>query len=381
MPPGASQQFGHWFVSPVPATRDSLISYGMSAPKQDSIARDAQKKFAGPSGKFTVILPDTFGSSYTIGWKTPVQIRRDSLYPLIVYLHGGTGTTLTTKGEFAWDMLSALGDTFNLFLASPSANREAPWWSPAGISRILQTVRFMTLGYPIDPERIFLAGVSDGAAGCYAAANTVCGPFAGFIAVSGYGGMLFQLGMELYPGNIMQRPILNINAGKDQIYPIEAVRKFLDWLTANGVSVERTEYPDEKHGFDYRPKEYGHLARFIRTWKRPVATRSFSWTFVSGFPNLPDNVLQWEFLPEAGNRTINGYWINDTLQVRSAGIKTVTFGVSVNCPAHSFVRINGDAVHGMSARTIDAPFLLTLAGHAAFPRLSLLPMVFSVKIP
>jgi dienelactone hydrolase len=384
MPPDAAQQFGQWFVSPTNASFDSLVSYKMTVRKQDSLADAAQAKCVGSCGKFSVILPDTFASRYTLGWKTPAHIRHDTLYPLIVYLHGGTGTLLTTKGEIAWDMLSALGDTFDLFLASPSANRENPWWSPAGISRILQTVRFMTLNYPVNPDKIFLAGVSDGAAGCYAAANAICGPFAGFIAVSGYGGMLFQLGMNLYPDNIMQRPILNINAGKDHIYPIEEVRKFLDWLSANGVPVERKEYPEENHGFDYRDKEYGHLARFIRTWSRPSAGRSVSWTFIRGFPNLPDNLVQWDLQPEVSEQTIRAYWTNDTLQIKAAGIRSAAFAFPGNTDADAkkiTVRINGSALRRVPVLSRgDTPLFLALVQHNLFPR-PYLQTVFSVRIP
>jgi hypothetical protein len=382
MSPGAAQQFGEWFVSPTTSAHDSLRAYRMDARKQDSLARAAQDKFAGAIGKFTIVIPDTFGSRYTIGWKTPPSVRRDTLYPLIVYLHGGTGTMLSTKGELAWQMLAALGDTFNCFLASPSANRQSPWWSHAGISRILQTVRFMTLCYPVDPNKIFLAGVSDGAAGCYAAANTVCSPFAGFIAVSGFGGMLPQLGMDLYPGNIMQRPILNINAGKDQIYPIDDVRKFLDWLSANGVSVERTEYADEKHGFDYREKEYGHLARFIRTWSKPVTGRSVLWTFVRGFPNCPDNLLNWVLDPGATDHAINVFWTSDTLQVKATGIKSATVIFSGNgFGKEIMVRINGALVRKTPALSPDdASFFLGSRQHSLFPRSSL-QIGYTVRIP
>jgi len=387
MPPDAAQQFAQWFVVPCVSAYDSLASYGMHAQKLDSLADASQTKIAaGATGKFTIVIPDTFGSAYTIGWNTPRAIKRDTLYPLIVYLHGGTGTMLSTKGELAWEMLAALGDTFNLFLASPSANRQSPWWSPAGIARILQTVRFMTLRYPVDPNKVFLVGVSDGAAGCYAAANTVCSPFAGFIAISGFGGMLPQLGMELYPGNIMQRPILNINAGKDQIYPIEAVRRFLDWLGANGVSVERKEYPEEKHGFDYREREYGHLAHFIRTWSRPVNTRSVLWTFVRGFPNCPDNLLKWEFAPEASDHAINAYWTSDTLQVKTSGMKSAAFLFSDGAHAAKEIkiRINGAALRSAPALSFDdTPLYLALKQHELFPHLvrPSLPSVYTLKIP
>lgn len=381
-------QFGQWFVSPSKTTYDSLASYRLTTHGLDSLAAIAEKQYAGANGlgKFSTVMPDTFGSRYTLGWKTPARIRRDTTYPLIVYLHGGTGTALSTKGEIAWDMLSALGDTFDLFLASPSANRANPWWSAAGMARILQTVRFMTLCYPVNPDKIFLAGVSDGAAGCYAAANTINSPFAGFIAVSGYGGMLFQLGMQLYPANIMQRPILNINAGKDRIYPIDVVRKFLDWLTSNGVSVERKEYPDENHGFDYRDKEYGHLAQFIRTWSRPVNSRAAAWVFVKGFPNLPDNLLQWEYAPDASGQAINAYWTGDTLQVKAVGMRSATFlfpGMTAMKEVH--VRINGTTMRRMPALPLDnAQLFLSLVRHGLFPRPRPRPLpqtVYRVRMP
>jgi hypothetical protein len=367
MPDDAAMQFGRWFVSPAKAQYDSLCAYKSIVQKLDSLVTKSRNMFSGPCGKFTSVVSDTFGSFYTLGWETPATIRRDTLYPLIVYLHGGTGTMLTTKGELAYDMLSALGDTFNLFLASPSANRVNPWWSPAGISRILQTVRFMTLRYPINPDKIFLAGVSDGAAGCYAAANTICSPFAGFIAVSGYGGMLVQLGMNLYPGNIMQRPILNINAGQDRIYPIENVRQFLGWLTANGVSVESKEYPDEQHGFDYRDKEYGHLANIIRTWTRPKETRSISWTFVPDYPNLPTDILQWEFIQKTSEQTCKASWDGDTLKVKTKGMRGVTLAFPEVKSKDITVMTNDLSARKISAFSGDVPFMLTRIQHHLFP--------------
>jgi pimeloyl-ACP methyl ester carboxylesterase len=203
------------------------------------------------AGNGSVLLTDTMGVTYTAGYGTPAAYRADSTYPCIIYLHGGTGSQRSDKGEHAWEMLQMLADSMDLFFASPSANRQAPWWSPAGLSRILQTIRYMTLHYPVNPDKVFLAGVSDGATGCWAAANTIAAPFAGFIAISGYGGMLPQLGMKLYPENLMQRNIYNVNAGRDRLYPLETVNSFLDWMEQQGVGVLRKTYPDEEHGFDY----------------------------------------------------------------------------------------------------------------------------------
>jgi hypothetical protein len=376
----AAELYGRWFVNPTAALTESLLSYKDIAEKQDSIAHAAQLLYRGACGSKTIELTDTFNSSYTLGWKTPATVRFDTLYPLIVYLHGGTGTEVSTKGGLAWDMLSSLGDSLNLFLASPSANRYAPWWSPAGMSRILQAIRFMTLCYPINPDKVFLAGVSDGATGCYCAANTICDPFAGFIAVSGYGGMLASLGMTIYPRNLMQRPILNINAGHDRIFPLQQVMQFLSWLEQNGVNVEHREYPDEEHGFDYRPKEYGNLVQIIRSWSRPEARNSVSWSFTRGFPNLPSHCIGWEMWKDSLQTSLNAFWDYDTLRVRTAGLATATCAFSGMSQTNKFVSVNGSPARSLRPEKQEGRMRLALALHQLSPYVR--PQgVFRIQIP
>jgi acetyl esterase/lipase len=379
MPPQAAELYAQWFVNPTAALADSLLSYNNFVQKADSLARSAVASNRGPSGTHSQVAVDTFGASYTIGWKAPDKIRFDTAYPLIVYLHGGTGTTLSTKGERAYDMLSSLSDTFSLFLASPSANRDAPWWSPAGMSRVLQTVRFMTLHYPINPDKIFLAGVSDGATGCYCAANTICDPFAGFIAVSGYGGMLVSLGQNLYPRNLMQRPILNINAGQDRIYPFQMVMQFLSWLDQNGVNVQHREYPEEKHGFDYRSKEYGNLANIVRTWSRPRSRSAISWVFTPQFPNYPPHCIGWEFGKDGSGADIVAFWTDDTLELRCSGLSSVTCSFD-NLPSKGrFVSINGAGPKPLTPTTSDGRMLLSQTQHRLFP-IATPQTIYKIKI-
>jgi hypothetical protein len=311
------------FINPSSNFADSLASAKTPIDKWNSDVAGAVKTGMGATGNFTQVLTDSSGVGYTLGWKTPANIRPDTTYPLVIYLHGGTGSPLTTKGEKAYDMLAPLSDTFQLFLASPSANRFAPWWSPEGTNRILQTLRYMSLHYPVNPDKVFLAGVSDGATGSYGIANTACHPFAGFIAVSGFGGMLQSVAMPLVPGNIGQRPIYNVNAGKDRIYDIAQVNMFLDWLGSNGVNVIRKVYPDELHGFDYRDKEFGTIASFIRNWTKPRANINIDWTFVPGFTSCVDDIVSCKFDDKAAARHISAIWSNDTLNITSEGIKEI----------------------------------------------------------
>jgi hypothetical protein len=189
-----------------------------------------------------------------------------------------------------------------------------------GIERILQTIRYMMITCPIHPDKIFLAGVSDGAAGCWAAANTIASPFAGFFSISGFGGMLPALGMRLYPQNLMQRPIYSIHAGRDRLYSVSMVNKFLDRMEEDGVGVLRKIYPDEEHGFDYRRMECARLCSLVTVWKRPVR-ESIAWECDKRYPVCIDRFYAIGF-EETGSTEaqLRCYRKNDAVYVTTGGI-------------------------------------------------------------
>jgi len=225
-------------------------------------------RLTSPDTDYAVTVNDSDGTPYTLGIGLPHRFERGRAYPLIIYLHGGIGTEISTKGERAWEMLGGLRDSIDIIIASPSGNRFAPWWSHRGTNRIIHAVNYVETMYAVDTKKVFLAGVSDGATGCYAAASALggSGPFAGYFAVSGFGGMLPNLGVQLSIENLKKRPIYNVNGGKDRLYPIEAVNAFVDYLRENGVPITSNVYLDEEHGFDYKEREYYELISRIKEW-------------------------------------------------------------------------------------------------------------------
>jgi len=332
-------QFEQWFVGAAGGVPKEFK--GATPAEIDSLRRGIQ--MSSMTGRGTVLLADTAGRTYTVGFQTPGEFRHDTLYPLIIYLHGGTGSPLTTKGERAYEMYIFLADTLQLFLASPSANREVQWWSPAGLSRILQTVRYMTLHYPVDPDRIYCTGVSDGATGCYAVSNFIAAPFAGFIATSGYGGMLGRLGIELYPGNLMQHPLYNINAGNDRLYPLSAVNQFLDNLEQAGVGIVRKVYESQEHGFEYRTQETATICRMLSEWRRP-STGGINWIFDRSFPYAVSHVLEID--PKTGepHYSLVAGCRNDTITIKTTGISSVILYLEHDdaCKAEWCMKYGGD---------------------------------------
>jgi hypothetical protein len=362
----AAQVYARWFVEPTVARADSLMRLAATGPGLQEVAVNALRQSAGQPGSGVATLRDVNAAGYALGYATPKRFRPDTTYPLIVYLHGGIGSATPDKGSKAYEMLLPLADTFELFLASPTATREAAWWTPAGMGRILQAVRYMTLHFPVDRDRVFLVGVSDGATGCYAAAGTAPGPFAGFVAVSGFGGLLMQMGFPLVPGNLMQRPIYNVSGGRDHLFPLEATNRFLDALQAEGVTVERRVYPDQEHGFDYRGQEFGAIAARLRIWTRPQR-RGISWRIVPDYPNVADNLVAWETVPDvAGVPAVNAYWERGRLVVRSIGVRAFTFRAD-SAEGRFVVVANGRAEERAIDCTGDRPSLLAAMQQQCYP--------------
>jgi pimeloyl-ACP methyl ester carboxylesterase len=362
----AAEQFVQWFVGTSLRPPKHFTTLTDSA--INSLCAGFRNQCQPESG--SVVIADAAGQPYTMGYRAPHVFRKDSTYPCLIYLHGGTGSDRTDKGENAYAMLDMLADSMSLFLVSPSASRDAPWWGATGLSRILQSLRYMTLHFPINPDKVLLVGVSDGATGCYAAANTIAAPFAGFIAISGYGGMLPQLGMELYPHNCMQRPIYNINAGNDRLYPIETVTAFLDGLESAGVYIRRKVYEDEEHGFGYRYREAGTICSLIREWSRPDP-EAVNWEFGTAYPVSINHVLATE--PENGTIKflIEAGCTNDTFFIKTSGIKKVRmyFEEAGRCAGRGIFKINHNKCRKFKPDAIDQETNLMLMKQRCFPEI------------
>lgn len=364
LPENAAELFSSWFVQPTEKKQKIIENFPLSRKIVDSLVEVVRLGVKHDVRSATELV-DSFGTPYIIGYRTPESFSNDSSYPLIIYLHGGVGTNKNTKGEKAYDMFSFLGDSMKLFLASPSANRNAPWWSTAGLHRILQTLRFMSLNFPVDHQKVFLAGVSDGATGCYAAANTISSPFAGFFAVSGFGGMLPHLGMKLMPQNLTQRPIYNINAGNDRLYPISLVDDFLDSLEKYGVSVKRKVYPQEQHGFDYRSQELDTLRMLIERWSLP-SCESVKWHSVTNFPQRADNLLSLDIL-NRGAAHITTYWRVDTLHISQTGARSFTI-ISPWTTNKRIRMMSGNYSGHLSPRQMSTLLIMEKMMHLSIPR-------------
>ena len=280
LPTGAENHLLQACVFRSQPSRDILVQAKVPPHVRDSliiILQERQKQ-----KNHSIALTPPHDTIWWLGIHTPI-IQKDSLYPLIIYLHGGINTTRSDKGRASFMMMDFLYDSLPLFVASPSGNRFARWWDKKGVERILLTVRYMTLLYPIDPDRIILAGVSDGGTATFAIAQLEHHPFTDFWAISGFPPLLPQLGVNLQKEKLRQSPLYMINSGKDRLYPAKKIRHFARQLKEFGLPIEFSYYPQEEHGFAYKNQEYIKLKKRMQTPPHPHQTKSLAPTAIKLF--------------------------------------------------------------------------------------------------
>jgi phospholipase/carboxylesterase len=112
--------------------------------------------------------------------------------------------------------------------------------------------------YPVDPQRIFLLGFSQGTVMAYATALLEPKSVAGVAALSGY--VPANSGLPLKLQDIKGFPIFISHGTYDDIIPVQFGRESRDLLKKSGANVEYHEYP---MGHEVRQETLVDLAAWI----------------------------------------------------------------------------------------------------------------------
>jgi phospholipase/carboxylesterase len=179
--------------------------------------------------------------------------------PLIVALHGGSGS----GREFLWTWLREARSRGCLLLA-PSSRGST--WSlhapPLDAAQLRAMVEYACERWPVDPERVLLTGLSDGATFTLLAGLSEGAPYTHLAPVSGV----------LHPthfahGNAARaagKPIYLVHGALDWMFPVTLARAARDSLVEAGARVVYREIEDLSHTY---PREEND--RILR-WLDPV---------------------------------------------------------------------------------------------------------------
>lgn len=172
----------------------------------------------------------------------PEKYNPATAYPLILCLHGAgfSGDTYLERWQ------SRLGD--KMLLACPTMENGA-WWTPEAETLILGVIDSVQSKYHIDPNRIFLTGMSNGGIGSY-----LIGMFHAdrFAAISPMAGGIPE---EIFPflKNLASTGIYIIHGSKDGVMPVTLSRRVSDYLKTEGI-----RYTYKEHTLEH-PMAGGHF--------------------------------------------------------------------------------------------------------------------------
>ena len=185
--------------------------------------------------------------------------------PMIVIMHGMGGSGANTIQ--AW--IDRLGDKF--VILCPTYPMGA-WWSQNAENFVLQLIHEIRAKYSIDPNRIFLSGLSNGAIGAYLMGMFYPDRFAGVVPIAG--GITKRLMSFLV--NLNNTPMYVIQGEFDPMFPIELTRRTYKILSDFKSPVIYREHKERgaAHGGHFLPEsEVPALVEWLNKQKRDISPK------------------------------------------------------------------------------------------------------------
>lgn len=207
-------------------------------------------------------------------------------YQVRLQLHGGVGRRETNAPlDGPAGRLSGAEQIYVM----PSAWRDAPWWTARQSDNLRTIVDLVKRTYNVDENRVVLSGVSDGGTGAYYTAMRETTPFASFLPLNGFILVLrneqSETDGDLFPNNLVNKPLFAVNGGKDPLYPTSAVDPYVAQLKKGGVEIEYRPQPDAGHDTSWWPVVKDSYEAFVAAHPRRPLPDALTWE--AGPPGIP----------------------------------------------------------------------------------------------
>jgi len=200
-------------------------------------------------------------------------------YQVRVQLHGGIMMRETSQPRGGGG-IGALAGAEQIYVL-PAGWRDAPWWSRAQLENVDAILDALKRTYNVDENHVAMAGVSDGATGLYYFAMRDTTPFASFLPLNGFMMVLANervgADAELFPTNLLDKPLFVVNGGQDPLYPIRSVEPYVGHLRGSGVTVEYHPRPEAAHNTAWWPELKDAFEAFVRDHPRDPHPSKLTW--------------------------------------------------------------------------------------------------------
>jgi S-formylglutathione hydrolase FrmB len=211
------------------------------------------------------------GKTSTVFAIVPASYEPSKAWPVLVWLHGGVGQPDDGGGASATGFLDAFADERGFLVVAPSSFRGAEWWTPAGVALVRGALGDLARRWRVDPDRVVVAGMSDGGSGCFHLAAHDPDPYASFVAIVPHPALTQLVGGALFGAGLGARPVWAVNGGKDPLYPSAQVEALVGKLREAGMRVDWRDVPEGGHDLASWEEKQAEILAFVAANPRPAA--------------------------------------------------------------------------------------------------------------
>jgi predicted peptidase len=163
---------------------------------------------------------------------------KEQKFPLIMFLHGAgeRGDDLEKVKIHGIPKIVEQKDDFPFIAVSPQCPEDS-WWDTDALKALLDEI---VAKYEVDPDRVYLTGLSMGGYGSWALGIAYPNKFAAIVPICGGGD-------EKKVAVLKDVPIWVFHGAKDSVVPLAQSEKMVNALKEAGGNVQFTIYPEADH--------------------------------------------------------------------------------------------------------------------------------------
>ena len=183
--------------------------------------------------------------NYLLHLPPQAESKPDQLWPAILFLHGHgqSGDDITAVLDQGLPSYIAGKPDFPFIVIAP----QCPWftWWPELAGSLEQLLDQCLETLPVDPQRLYLTGLSMGGFGAWYLATNWPDKFAAVAPICG-GGYWFH-GFPERVADMKEIPVWTFHGAKDDSVPLSSTELLVTTLRESGGSVKFTIYPEADH--------------------------------------------------------------------------------------------------------------------------------------
>ena len=217
----------------------AMLALGLAEPEGTETARHTVQSLPPKVAAKTNNLNERFWLYLP---KRYQQASKKKPMPLIIYLHGSSRRGRNVEDVKANGLAPLMDkkDDFEFVVASPQALSKHPWqrcWQPDDLILLLD---HLLANYHIDPNRVYLTGLSMGGYGTWAAIGKHPDRFAAAAPICGGGD-------PARATRIGKLPVWAFHGDADGVVPIERSKEMVDAIKTAKGNAKLTSYPGVGH--------------------------------------------------------------------------------------------------------------------------------------